>query len=209
MKTQRYRIFWGLIVVFSLLAGCSRSTPLPTPTATLIPTPLSTPSPTPISLSDIDLEPMIILSGDLPAGYSGAQIRDTPPVMFAEIRGYENTIYQQFERNGKGAGGVTIFLFDLIDQRETAYSLIVDGFGKTENTSATKTRVAELSGVGEKAMYVTIEASVAGITVDNIDLVFARCHSVVHVRMTDTASVDYISAYAKRLDKRLAEVICQ
>ena len=209
MTTQRCWRFLTLLVGIFLMVGCSTSTPLPTPMPTSTPTPIPTPTPTPIPLSEINLEPIVFLSGDLPAGFSGAQIRDTPPTMFDGIVGFENSIYQQFERNDKGAGGVTILLYDLIDQREVAYSIIVGGFGKSGDDAGVKTTVAELPGVGEKAMYVTIEASVSGISLNNVDLVFTRCHSVVHIRMTDTANVDYISAYAKRLDKRLTELICQ
>jgi hypothetical protein len=209
MTTQRCWKNIPLLVIIFIMVGCSTSAPLPTPTPTSTPTPLPVPTPTPVLLSEINLEPIIILSGDLPIGYSGAQISDTPPEMYDGIEGCENYIRQQIGRNGKSAGNVSIFLCDLINQRDVIYSLIVDGFGESSDESGIKGTVAELPGIGEKAMYATIEGSVAGISVDVVDFVFVRCHSVVQILMTDTANVDYISAYAKRLDKRLTELICQ
>ena len=164
--------------------------------------------PTPIPLSEIDLESIIIVPGDLPAGFSGAQVRDTPPEMFDDIRNSENMIYQQFEKGGEAAGGVTIFLFNLISERDIAYQRIIDGFGKSGENSEVKTTVEDAPNIGEKAMYMTIEASVLGIVINNEDLAFARCHAVIHIRMGKTANVDYLTAYANRLDKRLTQLVC-
>jgi len=84
------------------------------PTATPIPTNTPIPTSTPILLSDIDLSAIAIVAGDLPAGYSPAQIRSDPPKMFSGVKNYENIINQQFENKGDtaAAGGVTIFLFN-------------------------------------------------------------------------------------------------
>lgn len=192
-----------LILIF-LFTTCTTFSPLSTPT--------THPTPTPIPLSEIDLEPILIRPGDLPAGYSGAQIQDSPspPGMFKDIKGYQKSISQQLEKNGKAAGLVTIFLFDSISQRNTAYYRIVDGFGESQDDSGIKMTVAALSDVGERAVYALIDASSLDAELSVGDLAFVRCNAFVHIRFArfDNANVSSLSAYAKRLDKRLIELIC-
>jgi hypothetical protein len=208
----------SLILCVSLLAACAPSqTTIQTaiaktqaawtPTSTFTPPPTPTPSPTPIPLSAINLEPILILPGDLPAGYSGAQIGE-PPEGYSDIKGYENAIYQQFESNGSSAGGVSIFLYESIDKRDSAYSLITDRFGISSNDSGFTVIVGQLSGVGEKALYVTMETSISFFSIKVADLAFVRCHALVSIRMIDTLNVDYLSAYSIRLDKRLQSIAC-
>jgi len=194
IKVQ-YIIFSVLIVLIFLITSCSTFTS------------------TPVPFSEIDLESLLVLSGDLPAGLTGAQVRDQVPEMFKDIGGYDNAIFREFERNGKHIGGVTIFLYESLDALDVAYDSIGD-FGESggkeiKNTGGEmKITVGNIPDVGEEAKYWVVEGSFLGISLDGADLAFTRCHSVVHIRV-DTANIDVIVAYAKRLDKRITELVCR
>ena len=200
-----------LLVVTLFVVSCAQSSPVPTtapqpspivPTNTPQPSPTATlaPTSTPLPLSGIDLESIIIEDGDLPAGFSGAQIRDVAPGMFRDLPLAQNTVYQQLEKNGETAGGIAIFLYDSQENVEEAYNLIVDGM----------TDDAELSNnVGEKATTLSMSMTALGITTKAAEIVFVRCGAVVHIRMTGTSDVDSVVAYAKRLDRRIEILVCR
>jgi len=90
-----------------------------------------TPTLTPIPLSALKLDQILIQSGDLPAGLSGAQIRDTAPAMFKDVPMADSTIYQQLARNGNSASGVAVFLYEDKSKVDKAYSKILGGMGQT------------------------------------------------------------------------------
>jgi hypothetical protein len=170
-----------------------------TPVYTLTPTPLPIPTATPIPLSDLQLEPLLIQPGDLPAGYQGAQVRDTAPQMFTGIPTAESIIFVQFEKSGDAAGFVVVFLYDDKTNIDRAYQFTVDSLGDSANSVE----------VGEKAMMVTFSDIVAGVHMELADLTFFRCNAVILIRMTKDINRDSIVAYAKRLDSRLKPVVCR
>jgi len=178
------------------------------PTETSAPIPTLEPTPIPIPLREIDLSNVLIIDGDLPSGYSSGQIRSDPQEMFSEVKNFESVINQQFAYKGDVSGGVTIFLFDLLDDRDKAYEIIVDGFGESTSTDAITAKVDDLDEIGEKAKYVTSQTHLFGVNKENSDLAFTRCHAVVHIRMGDTSDIENLASYAERLDKRLADIIC-
>jgi len=73
-----------------------------------------------------------------------------------------------------------------------------------------------VSSIGEKAIVTFMEKQVIKVQgnslevgSDSSDLLFSRCHAVVHIRISvDGLTKTKIEAYAKRLDKRLAPVVC-
>ena len=187
-----------LLLAALLLANCAPAptpTPLPSPTATAMAIPLS----------DLELEPVLVVSGDLPAGYSGAQVRSTPPDMFDGIRGYEQVIYQQFG-NDSQAGGLTVFLFASGGDRDAAYESMTEDFGNTEVSPDYILLVDDLSDLGEAAHYASFDGKT--IPLDFIDLAFTHCHALVHIRMGGMTQLDAVTAYAVRLDKRLQAIVC-
>lgn len=170
-----------------VLAACGGS---PAPTADA---PTAAPAvPTAIPLEQIDLEPLLVQSGDLPAGTTGAQVRDTAPAMFKDIPAATNTAYQQLATGAKQTGGVAVFLYADAAPRDAAYQAIATGMGS--DTSAPT--------IGERAAL-----SAGGDILPFSDLLFQRCRAVAHIRMTgsDAAAIE---SYAKRLDKRLQAVAC-
>ena len=195
-----------VLIILSLVAGCGGSdattTPEPTdtPQPTDTPAPTATPTPTPIPLSELELEPLLIQAGDLPAGFSGAQVRDVAPQMFDELPIAENVIDQRFEKGGAAAGGVTVILYSSKSEIDEVYGLLVSSMGDSTQT---------VTEVGEQAIAIVESLSAAGVTFKFSDLTFIRCSAVVYIRMSDIADSDAITAYAKRLDSRLEPVVCR
>ncbi len=74
---------------------------------------------------------------------------------------------------------------------ENAYHLVHTGMGDTKEVRSFATN--------------TVLTDSALIPAN--DLLFIECRALVHIRMSD--STDSITAYAKRLDKRLNSLVCQ
>lgn len=192
-----------VFVVIALLTGCAVAPPAPTPAPTAAP-PTPTSAPTAVPITSIDLEPLLIVSGDLPDGLSGAQVRDQAPGMFKEMPPAANVAYQQFSRDNKGAGGVAVFLYEQATDRDSGYKKILAGMSSA----------VAVADVGEEARMAILDDSIVALTGESsADFLFRRCAAVVHIRMThnDIASNlnNEVIAYAKRLDKRLKEKTCQ
>ena len=169
------------------VCACALGGPAPTPT------PL--PTATQIPLSEIDLQPYLYEQGDLPAMLQPGQVRDFAPEMFARLPKAENTIYMQFANNGDTAGGVAIFLYGDESLRNSAYQIIKSGFGAD---------AVEIKEVGEKAAGVSMS-----LVFDFLDITFQSCTAVVHIRMSGTKNLDTGISYGRRLEKRLAPIICR
>ena len=188
------RIVLGLALAGWLVAcgATPQRTPTPLP-------PTAVPTPTPIALADIDIEPLLIQDGDLPAGLSGAQVRSTPPNMFRDVTGASNQIHQQFARGDDPAGGVAVFLFEDTAARDQAYAVILDGFGDT----------IEAVDVGEQGAAFVPPEIMRRQGLNSYDLLFSRCSAVAHIRMSgEFMDIAMITAYAERLDQRLTEAVC-
>lgn len=182
------------------LAQTQAAIPAATQTPTPEPTPTPAPTPTLVPLSKIDLEPILIQPGDLPAGYTGAQVRKMAPEMFEELPPYEAVFYQQFEHEGDVAGGVTVFAFNEPKRLDLAYKKILSGFGEDSRTT---------TGLGDRASYVSHSTSLLGIDFKFIDLAFSRCSYIAHVRFTDTDNLTEAKSYAVRLQERLDPLLCR
>lgn len=148
--------------------------------------------------SAIDLEPLLVQSGDLPAGVTGAQVRDVAPKMFDQAPKADRVLYQQFASGAKQIGGVAVFLYKDADTRTQGYSVIAKDMGQTE----------VVAGLGDQAVVTLLSPQAAAYGLDFADVLFQRCVAVVHVRISGPDSRVAATAYAKRLDKRPAQVVC-
>lgn len=171
-----------IIAVF-LLAACGGTPDVIAPTT--IP-------PTTVPLSALDLEPLLIQSGDLPAGIAAAQVKDVAPLAFNGYPPTTKAIDQRFQRDGKAVGGVVVLLYEQQDNFNTARSLAM----KISESSK------PLDGVGEeaKAFLGSDLLPIRGIT-------FIRCRAIVDVSISNV-TIEEVAAYAMRLDKRLSGVVC-
>lgn len=173
----------------------------PTPTLTNTPQPTSTSTSTLIPLSEINLEPLLIQQGDLPSGFSGAQVSDLPPKMFQGMPKAANKIDQRFQKEGEAAGGVAVFLYETGADIEKAYSYLLEGMGENLET---------VQNIGDAAQltYSKLTLFTFGDN-DGGDLAFKRCSGVIHIRMVNNVIKENLISYATRLDKRLSLVICR
>lgn len=154
---------------------------------------LSACAPTKVPLSEIDLEPLLILQGDLPPGVSASQVRSSPPAMFDGIPDPTHQIYQAFEKKGKQLGGVAVLLYEDLRLAEEAYTFVLAGIGEDDE-----------AGIGDRSASITIP--LIGTTEIVTDLLWLRCNSVVHVRIASDAIG--ATAYGERLNRRLESVVC-
>jgi len=199
-----------LLACTMLLAACGQSTPSPemiqtsiAQTQAALPTQTPIPTPTPIPLSEINLEDILILPGDLPSGYAGSQISNNPP---EKIFGYEQFIEQKLEKKGIDFGFVWVVLYNTTQKAKTTYTAW-SNYGSSSEEDNFTTTVSSVEGLGEEAKYFMMDGEVATISIDMTYLTFVRCHAFVRINMK-TDDVESVINYADRLDKRLSELVC-
>jgi hypothetical protein len=110
--------------------------PILSSTSTSLPVPASMPSSTqiPISLSDIKLEPVLVLPGDLPRDYIGSPVRDITPSMFDLMPVADKITFRQFEKSEKVAGFVVVFLYHNQSDIDKGYQYLLKGLDNTTIT---------------------------------------------------------------------------
>ena len=185
-----------LAVLALAVSACAPASTLPPPAPTLAPTeteaPPSTPTPTPAPLTALTLTPILVQPGDLPAGFSAAQVRDAPPGMFDDLPAWGWAVYQQLARGDDTGGGITVISYDDTGALADAYNLVRSGMGDA----------LEMDDLGERAALTML-----GFGPGGGDVAFTRCGLLIHIRMVG-ADRDGLTAYAQRLDKRLQSLPC-
>lgn len=190
------KYIWILYILL-FLVSCAKPTPIPEPTPI--------PSPTPILLSEIDLEPIVIQAGDLPAGFTGAQISHYGKNIYGSV----NDIKQELANNNQSAGFIEIYLFGDLEKAEKIFTSKTNSLGKSNVSDISSTTVSEIPDVGEKATSASSRISFFGLDTYVIDFVFIRCSAFVNIRFSDTSNTQSVINYAKRLDERLSKLICR
>lgn len=189
--------FFAIVFFAGCSSGMSERNAIPTATPEPVP-----PTSTPIPLSELDLEPLLIQAGDLPAGLSGAQVRDDPPMAFKDVPSGDNMIWQQFQRGQDPAGYVAVFVYEDAAQVDQAYEamkdMLVNGHAEESQDVGDRLHTDWYSSMFSESM--------GGI--DSAHGVFTHCHAAVFIQFHDTTDVAAVSAYAKRLDARLEPLIC-
>jgi hypothetical protein len=194
--------FCGLVSALLGLAACG-----PSPVAVqqtveagmaqtqaAIPTQTLTPSPTSVPLSEVDLEAILILPGDLPTDFVGGQIKSKVTNEFKDVPDAAQVVQQGFRAGDYSADGITILLYESPSDIDAAYKV----FLREER------RLGPLSDVGEKAKIFS-----SGLDVKSVQILFVRCHAIVFIDLFATsASADVATTYAQRLDKRLTPLVC-
>lgn len=146
------------------------------------------------NLSAVDLEPVLVQSGDLPSGQTGSQVRDMAPGVFDSAPPPVKAIDQRFQEDGKDSGGVAVLLYEAPDKIESAYVIASEGMDSTVND------------VGERAMGFHLKQELFGVQINVSSVAFTRCAAVVSIRFT--GELDEAVVYAKRLDKRIQPLVC-
>lgn len=216
MKIYRYII--SLLTITTILVACASPVDVSMPTMTNIP-PTESPIPstatpipptvTPKPLTQRDIEPLLIQSGDLPSGYEPGQVFDQAPEMFSNLPAPDLAIDQRFQKNGETKGGVTILIYEEQWKIDSTYGILQKGLDSNNDSEATKSVSHEIKDIGEKAFYSYLHAEILSSVMDSQDLIFTRCTAVIYIRITDSMEEREIVAYAKRLDQRLKDLVCK
>lgn len=164
-----------------------------------IPTVTVEPTATPRPITGADIEAVLYQAGDLPPEYSLGQYTMEAPEGWLEPIAFRGVVFPYDCCRGLLAGHVSVALY--------VEPVIVDMFAK----------VAELSGdalgdLGDTSIYsderIDFFAGVYGWLIYDVDVAWTRCNYFVHVlTQTETRSGVAIT-YARRLDERLAEMLC-
>ena len=172
---MRYILLAGILAVLTACSGAPISATVP--------------------LERIDLDPLLLRSGDLPGDVSGAQVRRNAPAQFDGAPAPAQVVYQQFMDGPKQIGGVTVFLYEQDADREATYQLAARGM----------TNPDPVADIGNQAVIDQPPA----LEANDVDVLFHRCRAVAHIRLSG-ANVDssVATAYARRLDQRLSVVAC-
>jgi hypothetical protein len=209
----------NLLVVLAIAllltaSACSSATPEPTPTleptSTPEPTIAPTATPTPIPLSEIDLESILLVKGDLPTAFETGQIRSVAPEKFSYVPEPEQVISTGIRDATHKTGeetGIMILLYDSKPLRDKAYEEMVESEGLSEPLSEVGEK-ATIYQKKERALIVGGEILLPPTTY--IKLVFTRCSALVFLNLF-SPQVDELTivTYAQRLDERLQTVACR
>ena len=166
----------------------------------------------PVPLSEIDLESTIGVLGNITEGYDGARISDTPHEGFFDVLNSQNVVFQEIMKNGEYIGGLAIYLFNSLDDRNTAYQSIVEEFGRRREYFTVT--IDAIPNVGETGTYTTVEGSTdSGIGFYVSEFASVNCHSLIVISLGDTKNVgtvlDNMTAYANQIYDSLSQLICQ
>ena len=156
-----------------------------------------------------DLAPLLLQPGDLPDNITGEPADDPSPPNFANDPPAATIVGRRLSRHGRGAGSVSLLFYDNLSDLAQAYERLTtnaDSFNPQGNAMEPR------SDVGDKAMTarLTLASSTYGPT-HTVVVIFVRCHSIIDLWLNerDDLTLDTALAYAKRLDQRIAAVVCQ
>ena len=157
-------------------------------------------SETPVPLSDIDLEGILLLDGDLPTSFVGQQIMSDVTSYFTELPEPSQFVQQEFRANGIESRGVVVILYEDREFIEDAFNKLQEKT-KREHDDAVE---IPIEGIGERAIATESNYGFS------LYLVFVRCRAVVYIQLHsgDKVGIEVLKNYAKRLDKRINQLVC-
>ena len=190
------KIHFALLLIF-LGTACA---PVPDPTPTAVPTVI--PTPTQIPLSQLDIEPFLIVDGDLPEDLVPDTITNENAVGSVDELDRADAVFTQyFLLEGGEGGGVSVFLFESVGDVQAA-------FGKV--STLMNGPVAHY-GIGEQArienFLIPVMPDVAPI--EGSRLIFARCHALAVIQFPRAEDLPAMEKYGKLLDGRLQTLVCR
>lgn len=150
------------------------------------------------SLSDIDLEPLLIQPGDLPNELTAGSVKviEPDPDMLRHDQALEQEIVT---RNGDLAGVVRVYLFRSKADRDNAYDL----FSLVESQEGIVPYSVPPIGDFTSARHTDK---------GGLEVVFVRCHAVTVIWLRTAGDYilknDHVVQYAQQIDHRLASAVC-
>lgn len=168
-------------------------------TQAAIPTVTVEPTATPKPITGADIEAVLYQAGDLPPEYSLGQYKMDVPEGWPEPVAFRGIVLPYDCCDGLLAGRVNVALY--------AEPVTVDMFASAEELSGDP-----VGDLGDTSIFnderIDFFAGVYGWLIYDVDVAWTRCDYFVHVNtQTETRSGVAIT-YARRLDERLAKVLC-
>lgn len=159
----------------------------------------SEPTATPRPITGADIESLLFQPGDLPAEYSLGQYKMDAPEGWPSPDIFRGADFPYDCCDGLLAGHVSVGVFP--------GPVEVTAFAEVEELSG-----EPVDGLGDTSIFndelIDFFAGVYGWLVYDVDVAWTRCNYFVHVlTQTETRSGVAIT-YARRLDERLAKLLC-
>jgi len=186
----------NIFLLLILLCTVSCSGPIPEPTPTLLPTP------TPLNIASLVLDSILIQPGDLPAGFSGAQISyDAMPQFLGNYKPIpQNQIRQEFEKDGEMLGGIWLSLYENEVDAKTLFNEFVEGLGDSTTYKLKNGLVIEAAHMSfDMGEYIGMVKTVA--------LTFNKCFYVGYLTIRGIDEEMKMVNYTERLSTRLDELL--
>ncbi len=136
----------------------------------------------------VDLDRLVIQDGDLPPGMDGGQIRELRAMQRPAMPAPVQAVYQEIRQHDLVVGNVLVALYASVGETEKTYADVAE-----------RPNSAHPDAIGEQATL--------ALRPEGPVLVFTRCHALATVQMLGVDAAT-LSAYAQRLDHRLAAAIC-
>lgn len=189
-----------LLLIYLVTACAPVANPTPTITATAVPTPF--PVSTPIPLSELDIELLLIAVGDLPEGMAPDTITNENAVGSVDELDRADAVHTQyFLLEGGEGGGVSVFLFESLDDVQAAFDKVSTLMDEPSHSNA----------VGEQTIaesfFIPLVPDVPAI--EGSRLAFSRCHALVVIQFPRADDMLAIARYGQRLDERLQPLVCR
>lgn len=148
------------------------------------------------SLSEVDLESLLVQPGDLPEQLMAGSVKTISPGVIRFIQALEQEITT---KDGEIVGAVRVYLFQSNADRDHAYEL----FSLVESQEGVTPYSVPSIGDLTAARY---------INEGSLELVFTQCQAVVTIWLGTAGSYSLkeedVVHYAQQLDRRLASEIC-
>ena len=189
----KFKMIPLFICIIFLFSACKPGV-TPTVVATITVEPILTPTETPIPISELDLDEILIVDGDLPPSFEASQIRNKLGDISNDAPEPDNFFSRSISRNNTFGGIVDVLLYEDISKVTDAYKISVEQMpGNGE--------IVEVGEIGE--------AKSNSYLVNTASIAFTRCNAVVVIQLQGTSNVDDVISFAVRLDKRLKNIVCQ
>jgi hypothetical protein len=156
-----------------------------------------------------NLEALLLQPGDLPDTVEGESLDNPTPPNFANDPPATAMVGQRLTRAGRNAGSVSLLYYTNPSDLAQAYQQLT---ANPDPFAAQATVMEPRTDIGDTAVTarLTLASSTYGPTYTAI-VIFARCHAIVDIRLNEQIdlTLDTAMAYAKRLDGRIAAVMCR
>jgi hypothetical protein len=165
---------------------------------TVMPLPTNTPQPTLVPLSEIDFEPYLIKSGDLPAGFSTGQLQRNPPTAKG-MPDAINSLKFEFAKDGNQAGFARVYLF----KNSTDANIVYHSWAETSKTTY------PIKGIGPNA-FAWSDTLALTFAIKYYSLaVYQNCNMAVYIQFEGISDSSSSATYANNLNSRLKEIACR